>query len=75
MSEEEDIEARGRLAKVAQQVAAVCDGDAFSIECPYCGRISIQDGNFCCYTLKRAIKAVLDARQKFSKAVTRHMVN
>ena len=73
MSEEEA--AQGKLAKVAQQVAAVCDGDNFTIECPYCGKINIQDGNFCCVTLKRAVKAVLDAREKFSKAVTRHMVN
>ena len=73
MNEEE--EAKGRLASVAQQVALVCDGDAFTIECPYCGKINIQDGNFCCFTLKKAVKAVLDARQKFSRAVTRHMVN
>ena len=70
-----DEEARGRLASVAQQVAAVCDGDNFVIECPYCGKINIQDGNFCCITLKHAVKAVLDAREKFSRAATRHMVN
>ena len=71
----DDEAAQGKLASVAQQVAAICDGDNFTIECPYCGKINIQDGNFCCTTLKRAVKAVLDARQKFSKAVTRHMVN
>ena len=72
---DEEYEAQGKLARVAQQVAEVCDGDAFTIECPYCGKINIQDGNMCCMTLKRAVKAVLDARQKFSKAVTKHMVN
>lgn len=73
MNEEEA--AQGKLAKVAQQVAEVCDGDAFTIECPYCHKINIQDGNFCCSTLKRAVRAVLDAREKFSKTITRHMVN
>ena len=71
----EDTEAQGRLAWIAQQVAAVCDGDNFTIECPYCGKINIQDGNFCCFTLKKAVKAVLDAREKFSRSVTKHMVN
>ncbi len=71
----EESEAKGRLAMVAQQVAEVCDGDAFTIECPYCGKINLQDGNFCCFTLKKAVKAVLDSRQMLAKAVTRHTVN
>ena len=67
----DELESQGKLAYVAQQVAEVCDGDAFTIECPYCGKINIQDGYLCCPTLKRAVKAVLDAREKFTK----HMVN
>lgn len=71
----EEQAATEKLAKVAQQVNAVCDDAAFTIECPYCGKISIQDGNFCCFTLKKAVKAVLDARERFIQVPVRTMVN
>ena len=72
---EEEVRATEKLAKVAQQVNSCCDDAAFTIECPYCGKINIQDGNFCCYTLKRAVKAVLDARERFLRVPVRSMVN
>ena len=72
---DEETEAKGRLASIAQQVADVCEGNNFTIECPYCGKINIQDGNFCCFTLKKAVKAVLDAREKFMRVPVRTMVN
>ena len=71
----EEQAATEKLAKVAQQVNACCDEAAFTIDCPYCGKINIQDGNICCDTLKRAVKAVLDARERFMASPVRSMVN
>jgi hypothetical protein len=74
MSEEQ--EAKAKLARVAEQIARMdAMDDQFDFECPYCFRFTAPGEPFCCGTLMRAVEAILEARDKFSADLTRHLVN
>ena len=72
----EDQEAKNRLAKVAEQVNRMdAMGDQFDLECPYCGMITTPGKPFCCAKMYNAVGVIIEARDKFARAVVRGMVN
>lgn len=73
MTDEE--RAQEKLIRVAQQVNQCCDTEESVIMCPYCGGMNFPGITFCCAPLEKAIGAVLLAREKFTRDVTKHWVN
>ena len=72
----EDVEARAKLAKVAEQVNRMdAMGQQFDIECPYCGAMNAPGHGFCCHKLYNAVGVVIEARDKFKAAAVSGMVN
>jgi len=50
-----------KLACVQEQIALIEAGQQDFIGCPYCNTVIAKGGELCCYMLKWAMKAVLDA--------------
>jgi hypothetical protein len=59
-----------KIESVERQLAAISDQRTNTINCPYCNRHTLQEQPFCCKTLMKAIRAILEreARQELADA-------
>lgn len=54
-----------KLLFISRQLDAYqVEPDANALQCPYCGKVTIQGDSFCCKTMCAALEVLLDARDK-----------
>lgn len=54
-----------RLMMVSKQLDAMQEDENINtLACPYCGGMTFRDQPFCCVTMAKAVKTLLDARDK-----------
>jgi hypothetical protein len=64
-----------KLLFISRQMDALqTEKDADALLCPYCNSITVNGQAFCCVTMAKAVKVLLDARDKV-KQIQRQRAN
>lgn len=64
MTDDHAMNGEEKLLMVSQQLDAIQNNDVNVLVCPYCGKVNVPGTKFCCSTITKAVKVLLDARDK-----------